>query len=160
MKKIDISQTVTVLANVGVIAGIVFLATEIRLNTRAIQAQTRDTISDKEMQLYAWQATNSELAAVIVKARDEGLDELDTVEYQMFFGYMEAFFREHENALYQFEQGLFSAEDFSGRVQNMRVFIKNPAFRKFWDSRRNHYSPGLRAEMDRILGELEKRGTE
>ena len=155
MKKIDVGQAVAVLANVGVIAGIMFLAIELRLNTRAVEAQTRDSITEKQMQLYAWQATNSDLAAVVAKARDEGADELNTVENQMLFGYMEAFFREHENALYQFEQGLFNAEEFSGRRQNMRVFLLTPAFRSFWDGRRDHYSPSLRTEIDLILSELQ-----
>jgi hypothetical protein len=160
MKKIDVAQALTVLANVGVIAGIVFLATELRLNTRAIQAQTRDSITEKEMQLYSWQATNFELAAVISKARDEGFEALDRVERQMFFGYMEAFFREHENAVYQFDQGLFSAEEFSGRVQNMRDILSVPAFRGFWYGRQDRYSPSLRAEIDSILAELEYQDTE
>jgi hypothetical protein len=160
MKKLDVVQMVSVLANIGAIAGIVFLATEMRLNTRAIQAQTRDSITEKQMQLYAWQATSSELAAVVAKAVDEGQESLDRVEDQMLFGYLEAFFREHENALYQFEQGLFSARDFSGRAQNMRVFVAVPAFRAFWERRRDHYSQSLRAKVDRILIELENRGAD
>ena len=39
MKKIDIGQTITILANVGVIAGIVFLAFELRQNNSLLAAQ-------------------------------------------------------------------------------------------------------------------------
>jgi hypothetical protein len=150
-----LNQWLTTLANFGVIVGILFLIFEIRLNTLAIQAQTRDSISEKEMQLYGWQATSPELAAVVRKAYREGAEYLDPVESQMWFGYMEAFFREHENALYQFQQGLFSAEDFSGRVENMREVIKISAFRDHWTDRRDRYSPSLRAEIDRFLEEIE-----
>ena len=73
----------------------------------------------------------------------------------MWFGYVEAVFREHENALYRFEQGLFSAEDFSGRVENMRDLIRTPAVREHWTRRQDRYSPGLRAEIGRFLGEME-----
>jgi len=38
MKKIDLGQTINTLANLGVIAGIIFLAIEIRASTRATQA--------------------------------------------------------------------------------------------------------------------------
>jgi len=44
MKKIDLAQTLGILANVGVIAGIVFLAVEIGQNNDQLAAQTRSTI--------------------------------------------------------------------------------------------------------------------
>ena len=40
MKKIDLSQTISILANIGVIAGIVFLGVEIRQNTRSQEASS------------------------------------------------------------------------------------------------------------------------
>jgi hypothetical protein len=39
MKKLDLSQTIAVLANVGVIAGIVFLGLELRQNNKLLRAQ-------------------------------------------------------------------------------------------------------------------------
>jgi len=39
MKKIDLGQTITILANIGVIAGIVFLGYELRQNTGAIKLE-------------------------------------------------------------------------------------------------------------------------
>ena len=39
MKKIDLSQTITILANLGVIAGIIFLAVELQQNNRLLDAQ-------------------------------------------------------------------------------------------------------------------------
>ena len=44
MKKIDIGQMVTILANMGVIAGIVFLTVEIDQNNDQLAAQARYTI--------------------------------------------------------------------------------------------------------------------
>ena len=40
MKKIDMGQTVQILANVGVIAGIIFLGLELRQNNSLLTAQT------------------------------------------------------------------------------------------------------------------------
>ena len=40
MKKLDLSQAISILANVGVIAGIVFLAFELRQNNQILIAQT------------------------------------------------------------------------------------------------------------------------
>ena len=41
MKKIDIGQTITILANVGVIVGIVFLVFELQQNNALLEAQAR-----------------------------------------------------------------------------------------------------------------------
>jgi hypothetical protein len=41
MKKIDLGQTITILANIGVIAGIVFLAFELQQNNEALGLQAR-----------------------------------------------------------------------------------------------------------------------
>ena len=45
MKKIDLGQTLNTLANVGVIAGIVFLGVELRQNTATIQGVTYQGLS-------------------------------------------------------------------------------------------------------------------
>ena len=150
-----LNQWLVTVANFGVIVGIFFLVFEIRLNTIAIQAQTRDSISEKEMQLYGWQATSPELAFVVDKVFRGEAEHLDPVQDQMWFGYVEAVFREHENALFQFEQGLFSKEDFRGRVNNMRELIQFAPIREHWLSRRDRYSPGLHAEIERLLAEIE-----
>ena len=39
MKKLDVGQMITILANLGVIAGIVFLAVEIRQNQASLDEQ-------------------------------------------------------------------------------------------------------------------------
>jgi hypothetical protein len=44
MKKIDLGQTITILANIGVILGIVFLAVELSQNNEELASQTRANI--------------------------------------------------------------------------------------------------------------------
>ena len=41
MKKIDLGQAITILANIGVIAGIIFLAFELRQNNNMLESQAR-----------------------------------------------------------------------------------------------------------------------
>ena len=43
MKKIDVGQTVSILANVGVIAGILLLAFELSQNNKLLRAQADET---------------------------------------------------------------------------------------------------------------------
>jgi len=45
MKKIDLGQTLTILANVGVLAGILLLVFELNQNREMMRAQTRSELA-------------------------------------------------------------------------------------------------------------------
>ncbi len=69
MKKIELGQTVSILANAGIIAGIVFLALELRQNNELIRTEARNTqnvrIQDFVQQVY----TVPGLAEIVLKIR-------------------------------------------------------------------------------------------
>ncbi len=69
MKKIDVSQAITILANVGVIAGIIFLAFELRQVQDQMDAQISFNIFSERNQGVRVIATNPLLAGIIVKRR-------------------------------------------------------------------------------------------
>ena len=69
MKKIDLGQTITALANIGVLIGIIFLAVEINQNNEALATQAR---LDRESVLRnSWDRTlgNPDIVRATVKAR-------------------------------------------------------------------------------------------
>lgn len=81
MKKIDLGQTVSILANVGVIAGIVFLALELRQNNELIRTDARNAqnvrIQDFVEQVY----TVPGLAEIVLKSRKgEPLTEIEEIK--------------------------------------------------------------------------------
>ncbi len=51
MKKLELGQTITILANLGVIAGIVFLGIELRQNNELLSAQVRSTRVDNRVSI-------------------------------------------------------------------------------------------------------------
>ena len=59
-----LNERLTLIANLSVVVGIIFLAVGLQQNTQAIQAQTRDSITEKQMEFYGWAATNRDLADV------------------------------------------------------------------------------------------------
>jgi len=81
MKKIDVGQAAGILANLGVIAGIVFLAVEIGQNNELMRAAARDAqnerIQDYVEQVYMVPG----LAEIIVKANNrESLTEVEELK--------------------------------------------------------------------------------
>lgn len=68
---IDIGQTITILANVGVIAGVAFLAFELRQNNALLAAQTRAIRQEFRVDYYAAPINNRDVADALIK-RAEG----------------------------------------------------------------------------------------
>ena len=69
MKSETINQWLTLLANVGVIAGIVFLAVELRQNSDITRAQTRAQLAEGVTELYLVNMNDHDYADVLVRGK-------------------------------------------------------------------------------------------
>ena len=82
MKKIDLGQTITILANIGVIAGIGFLALEVHQNNELMSAEARRSRTESSESAFRAIAENADLAEIFVKARQG--QEFSAIEEQRF----------------------------------------------------------------------------
>ena len=101
MKKLGLGQTITILANIGVLAGIVFLGIEIRQNNELLAAEARAARNDRVLQQPAAVSTDVDLADVLVRAKNgETLTESEEVRVISFNVWrlrgQEAFFNEYQ----------------------------------------------------------------
>lgn len=67
MKKIDLAQSITILANLGVIAGIVFLAVELRQNNALLEAEAGYNLARNRVANSELLRSSPEFAALLVK---------------------------------------------------------------------------------------------
>ncbi len=67
MKKIDVGQTIGILANLGVVAGILFLVVEIQQNTETLQAEMRFNQSERTTDAVEQFVSNPQLVGAYVK---------------------------------------------------------------------------------------------
>ena len=81
MKKSDVGQAIGIVANIGVVIGIIFLAIEIRQNNVLMEADARNA-RDQRIQDYAEQVYMvPNLAEIILKANNgEALSELEDLK--------------------------------------------------------------------------------
>ena len=68
MKKMGLGQTVTALANVGVLIGIILLLIELNQSSTMIRGQTRNEIASEVINLMSQVANNPDLASVWYRA--------------------------------------------------------------------------------------------
>ena len=86
MKKIDLGQTITILANVGVITGIVFLAVELNQNNALLESEARATRVQIRSDGWNRMAENPEIVALLVKdRRGEALSEEEELRLNAFW---------------------------------------------------------------------------
>ena len=71
-----LNERLTLIANISVVLGIIFLAVELQQNTQAIQAQTRDSITEKQMTYSEWLGLNRDAAGVFQRGNSGGIDQL------------------------------------------------------------------------------------
>jgi hypothetical protein len=152
-----LNQWLTLGANLAVVAGIVFLAVELHQNTEAIQAQTRDSITEKQMEFSGWIGTSAEVGGLYRRGFDGGYADLDPDERVTFQFLLHGIIREWENSHYQYERGLFTSDEFQARAARWERNMKNSVgYRDVWGSVGETFSPSFRAEIDRIVAEVER----
>ena len=153
MKKIDLGQTIQILANVGVIAGIVFLGYELQQNSDALDAQARYNHAEARASFLFDLADNDEISSLIVNAQQG--QPLDTLgQYKLYNVYMSML------ATWQWEFG----EDQLGRIRApvdawRRVMqeVPNdtgwyyPGLRQTWESNRSAFTPEFAEFMEGLL---------
>jgi len=149
-----LGERLALIANLSVVVGIVFLAVELRQNTRIGQAQIRDAMTDKQMTFAGWLGQNRD-AADVFRRGEEGMDQLDATERVMYTFIVAGLIREWENSHYQNEHGLFTTEEFEARRARWRRSMERPGYRDYWAANREAFAPRFRADIDNIVEEIE-----
>jgi hypothetical protein len=140
MKQIDLGQGIAIVANVGVIVGIAFLALELRQNTAAIRGDTYQAMSDAAVLQAESLAHDPELAVIWRRAfAGESLADLSDEESARLIPYYYAVMLRMENTYNQFAAGLIDDRVFESFGWNFEIY-ETLSFREFWYSSGRHSS--------------------
>jgi hypothetical protein len=155
MKKNDIGQAIQVLANIGVLAGIVFLAFELRQNTRAVELTAAQGYlaggSDLDLRI----ATDAELAVLLI--RGDALEPTTPPEELQLESWNYAVFRQWETAYYlhsidALDESLWLAY----RHEIQKLLLRSNQTMSYWKANRGSFSSGFGQEIDLMLTEAKE----
>ena len=139
MKKIDLGQTITILANLGVIAGIVFLAVELRQNNALLQAQSRSDQNDQIISNVEAVYQNTDLATAVAKA---SLDqELSEAEKMLLYAHDVRRIRAFEAAFWEFQEGAAESIDVPLWRAGFRSGVFNRSLLETWEKSKGIFRP-------------------
>jgi hypothetical protein len=131
MKTIDPGQTIGILANIGVIAGILFLGYELRQNTQAVTSAASQGIQDQITEVLSLRLDES-LAAINLQA---GIDISELSPVDQFRFQTERLIALHalQNLYFQVQAGAYDAGRADGWWHMMRNNLEVPSMRDHWE---------------------------
>jgi len=148
MNRINFGQAISILANLGVIAGIGFLAAEIRQGNALLDSESRGSRAEIRREWFENLFENERLAAVMGKARrSEALTEDEQLVWNAFIQYT---FTGWQVAYQDWQAGQLEVEDLP--TEGWRLFLADPGVVEQWDRvKMNGYAPDFREWVDSFL---------
>ena len=151
MKISDLNETLTLLANLGVIVGIIFLILEISQNTRAIENDA------------FWSRANASIAVNSVIVENEEVAELMAQYLQDSSVYSEPISGEKVRAQQLFEmiatqseaRFITESDDLSALTESIRRFLNSPGLREAYGSRMQLLTPEFASYIEQLMIETE-----
>ena len=142
-KKIDLGQTIGILANIGVIAGIVFLAVELRQNNALMEADARRAAFENGREFADNIALSPSLAGILAKtSQDQPLSEAERIQV---YGLGLSVLRSFQFDYLERQRGLLADED--QYVQTMRAVFHanrlNYLLDETWETAKPQFDAGF-----------------
>jgi hypothetical protein len=154
MQSEKLNHWLSILGNIGVIVGIIFLAIEISQNTDMMRSQTRDSITGKNLELLM--SIGADEYASDVFSRGMNGDLLDgpgaSGESLSFFYMFQGTVRIWENEWYQYQQGLFGDQEFAARQRSWGRAMNTPGAKVMWERIKAMYSEEFQNVLDDTIG--------
>ncbi len=132
MKGIDLGQTFQILANIGVIAGIIFLAVELRQNNEQLRLQS----------YQAWVAANMELNMAIIDPSlspifDLGLNDSANLTKQTYISYAMwhmGIMQMAQATDFLYRAGSLDHDLWKSEINRAAGILTLPGVRQWWDA--------------------------
>ena len=155
MKISAINESVSLIANIGVIASIVFLGLEMQQNTAMMQSQTRNSIVENQLSFYERAIDNIDFARVATEFRANGdayaAGTAEDFQYSLF---SLSQLRMWENEFYQYQIGLFDSDEFEARTNTWRRQIISANLTGIWGRAQDSFAPDFRMYLNAIINEI------
>lgn len=152
MKKIELGQAITILANVGVIIGIVFLAIEVRHASDATRLQTIEGVSAGWFQLNDAVIRDPQVA----RAWTVGLynpSALSNAEVAQFSMLLRMFQNQVARIRMHYELGLFPRQEYEGALEQLAQLINTPGGQLFRKAEKDRFDAAFAKDLQPYMNQ-------
>lgn len=154
-----VSAIAELLGAVGVALTVIYLAIQIRKNTKATHSQTYQLATASLAEMAAIVGTDKELARIFLTGM-ENPGQLKDEEFVQF-GYLGiSLFRRFENVFFQYQSGMIDDDFWTGHRDNILWFFHRPGMQVWWKDRKFAFSKSFREFLDKSTpGEIASPGS-
>ena len=146
----DLGSIGELVGALATIATLVYLAIQIRANTRATLAEARRTTLHHRTSAVSDLIANEDVARIFEQglADRDSLKSTDRIRFDFFFARMLSY---TELQVLEEREGLATAESIELGVANLGRWLRTPGGRRFWERQRGSYGADLQRRIDAIL---------
>jgi hypothetical protein len=144
----DLGNVGEFVAAIAVVVSLLYLAVQIRQNTRAVRSSVFSELQSEIRQNSFALASNEDLARIWRQA-NEDFESLTADERIRFFSHAMSQFSMYENVYFQHRNSMIEDEISEGWCSGMRFFLSRPAFKAYWANMSLVYSRSFQSFIER-----------
>ena len=153
MKKIEVGQMLTILANLGVIASLVFVGLQVRQEVVATRSATVLQLKDSWVQLNLASATSVDLADAFQAVETQGWKDANYRAKSLVTGFYRTLFHNWSNAFFQYRNGTLDESQWTPHWREVVVSSNDPIARQIWSDWGHIYDDTFRELMEELIAE-------
>ena len=148
----DWANVAEIAAATGVVISLIFVGMELRNNTEATQAATREAINQKDMQFLSLSLDSSVLARA--RAKLHGDEELSSLEIDQLIREDYVNFVSFEHTFRQYKSGVIDKDEWLRHENIVRRQIQGYEYSKLmWQYHHNTFTPDFQKLVNSFLTE-------
>ena len=142
----DLANLAQIIAAVGVVVSLIYLAVQIRGNTRVASAQARHSISEFVLRISIFRAEHADRFAKLESGAEltDGDRQFQYWSHVQFLLHAETYFHHHD-------LGLMPDAHWSPYERYLVRYMQSPGFREVWDDIGPGFSEGFARWINRLL---------
>jgi hypothetical protein len=123
------------ISGLAVVVTLVYLAIQIRHNTRAVRSSMHHAMIDSTLRIAESLSDNADVARIVLRA-DEDYDNLTQEELIRFEAYGERVFSNFESVFYSYRNSMIEEDLWESWESSYLADIKRKSMRRYWQDER------------------------
>jgi len=137
-------------AAIATLATLVYLAIQIRQNTKSLASQTAQTIMSQAVSTSMDTAANDVLLKILVKLGDGSV--LEPHEILQYSIWMEAVMTNYSQIFYEHQHGRLGDDVYFSARRRLTKILAQPGAEEWWKEWRNDFTLEFQDAVERIIG--------
>ena len=147
----DLGSIGEFVAALATLATLVYLALQIRQNTRIVRSTAFQQVVDSFSQFSLAVGLNRDVSELFSRARQVSFSSLDPADQAQMRFLLRSYFRRAESVYFQSQQGTLEMESWEGIRESLKGMLRGGAVRDYWEENCETFNSRFRAFVESEL---------